>query len=69
MACCLRRGGPTQPVDDDNWRAVADVVPRDDQRDFIAPSAARYLLLSLREGVWHSLAVCADEEVVGHVMW
>ncbi|KXK62176.1 acetyltransferase [Micromonospora rosaria] len=58
-----------RPVDDDNWRAVADVVPRDDQRDFVAPSAARYLLLSLREGVWRSLAVCADEEVVGHVMW
>ncbi|RUL95111.1 GNAT family N-acetyltransferase [Micromonospora gifhornensis] len=69
MACCIRRGEPTQPVDDDNWRAVADVVPRDDQRDFVAPSAARYLLLSLREGVWHSLAVCADDEVVGHVMW
>lgn len=56
-------------VDDDNWRAVADIVPRDDQREFVAPSAARYLLLSLREGVWRSLAVYADEEVVGHIMW
>lgn len=58
-----------RPIDDDNWRAVADVVPRDDQRDFVAPSAARYVLLSMRGGVWQSLAVCADEEVVGHVMW
>lgn len=56
-------------ITDDNWRAVADVVPRDDQRDFVSPSAARYLLLSAREGVWNSLGVCADDEVVGHVMW
>jgi len=66
-----RQGRPVtlRPVDDDNWRAVADVVPRDDQRDFVAPSGARYLLLSLREGVWRSLAVVAGEQVVGHVMW
>ena len=66
-----RRGRPLtlRAVDDAGWRAVADVVPRDDQRDFVAPSAARYLLLSLREGVWQSLAVTAGEEIVGHVMW
>ncbi|WP_326559201.1 GNAT family N-acetyltransferase [Micromonospora sp. NBC_01796] len=58
-----------RPVDDENWRAVADVVPLDEQRAFVAPSAARYLLLSMREGVWRSLAVYADEEVVGHLMW
>ncbi|MFI2434388.1 GNAT family N-acetyltransferase [Streptomyces sp. NPDC018693] len=56
-------------VDDDNWRAVADVAPRDDQRRFAPALAARYLLLSMREGVWHSLAVYADDSVVGHVMW
>lgn len=56
-------------ITDDNWRAVADVAPRDDQRDFVPPSAARYLLLSAREQVWNSLGVCADDEVVGHVMW
>lgn len=53
----------------DDWHAVADVVPRDDQREFVFPMAARYLLLSLRESAWHSLAVRADDEVVGHVMW
>lgn len=57
-----------RPVDDKNWRAVADVVPLDNQRGFVPPSAARYLLLSLREGVWQSLAVYADDEVVGHLM-
>jgi len=58
-----------RPVDDDNWRAVADVAPRDDQRRFVAALGARYLLLSMRSEVWNSLAVCADESVVGHVMW
>ncbi|WP_328396896.1 GNAT family N-acetyltransferase [Streptomyces sp. NBC_00390] len=56
-------------VDDDNWRAVADIAPRDDQRAFVAALAARYLLLSMRGGVWHSLGVQADETMVGHVMW
>jgi diamine N-acetyltransferase len=56
-------------VDDENWRAVADVAPLDGQRRFVAALAARYLLLSAREQDWHSLAVCADEAVAGHVMW
>lgn len=56
-------------VDDANWRAIADVAPRDDQRDHVAALAARYLLLSLREDVWHSLGIYADEQVVGHIMW
>ncbi|MFM9441170.1 GNAT family N-acetyltransferase [Streptomyces acidiscabies] len=56
-------------VNDENWRAVADVAPLDEQRRYVPASAARYLLLSLREGVWHSLAVCADDTVVGHIMW
>lgn len=58
-----------RPVDDDNWRAVADVAPRDDQRRFVAALGARYLLLSTRSEVWTSLAVYADETVVGHIMW
>ena len=36
---------------------------------FVAALAARYLLLSTRSEVWTSLAVYADETVVGHVMW
>lgn len=56
-------------VDDENWRAVADVAPLDDQRRYVPALAARYLLLSSREGVWHSMAVCADDTVAGHLMW
>ncbi|MEV2240528.1 GNAT family N-acetyltransferase [Micromonospora sp. NPDC049891] len=58
-----------RPVDDDNWRAVADVAPRDDQRDWVPALAARYLLLTQRSEVWNSLAVYADDTVVGHIMW
>lgn len=56
-------------VDDENWRAVADVAPLAEQCRYVPALAARYLLLSLREGIWHSLAVCADDSVVGHIMW
>lgn len=53
----------------ENWREVADIAPRDDQREFVPALAARYLLLSDREGVWRSLGIYADEVIVGHVMW
>ena len=53
----------------DNWRAVADIAPRDSQRAYAPALAARYLLLSLLEDTWHSLAIHADDTVVGHVMW
>lgn len=56
-------------VTDSNWRDIADVTPRDDQRGYVPTSAARYLLLSQREGVWHSLGVRAGDGIVGHVMW
>ena len=58
-----------RPVDDDNWRDVADVAPRDDQRAWVPALAARYLVLTMRSDVWTSLAVYADETVVGHAMW
>ncbi|GAA0586375.1 GNAT family N-acetyltransferase [Paractinoplanes ferrugineus] len=56
-------------ITDDNWRAVADVAPTDEQRRFVAALGARYLLLSMRGGLWNSLAVLAGETVAGHVMW
>lgn len=53
----------------EDWRAVADIAPRDDQRDFVFALAGRYLLLSMIEGEWRSLGIYADETAVGHVMW
>jgi diamine N-acetyltransferase len=58
-----------RPVGTDNWREVADVAPRDDQREFVAALAARYLLLSTLGDDWTSLGVYAGDEVAGHVMW
>ncbi|MFD6889354.1 GNAT family N-acetyltransferase [Streptomyces sp. NPDC059957] len=58
-----------EEITDDNWRDVADVAPADDQRRFVAALGARYLLLSMRGGLWNSLAVRAGDEIVGHVMW
>jgi diamine N-acetyltransferase len=56
-------------ITDTNWRDVAMIAPRDEQRAWVAPLAAYYLLLSSREGLWHSLAIQSDGRVVGHVMW
>ncbi|MFG3406591.1 GNAT family N-acetyltransferase [Streptomyces sp. NPDC048142] len=66
-----RTGRPVtlHAVDADNWRAVADCAPRDDQRDWVPALAARYLLLSSCEDTWTSLAVRAGDEVAGHIMW
>jgi diamine N-acetyltransferase len=64
----LGRTVTLRPIGDD-WRAVADVAPTDEQRLFVHPLAARYMLTSERGGPWTSLGAYADEEVVGHVMW
>lgn len=66
-----RNGRPVtlRPVGADNWREVADVAPRDDQREFVAALAARYLLLSTLEDDWQSLGVYAAGRIAGHVMW
>jgi diamine N-acetyltransferase len=66
-----RAGAPVtlRPVDDDNWRAVADVAPRDDQREWVYALAARYILLADRGGVWRSLGIYEGDQVVGHAMW
>jgi len=64
--------GPTEislrEVDAENWRACAGLEVRDDQRDFVMP-VSYYLALCHYGEVWHPLAICADEEVVGFVMW
>lgn len=53
----------------ENWREIAAVAPRDDQRELVAPTAASYMLLAAREGIWTSLGVVEGDRVVGHAMW
>jgi len=55
-------------VDATNWSILAEVEPRPDQRDFVAP-VTRYLCLAHYGGEWHPLAIEADGTIVGHVMW
>jgi diamine N-acetyltransferase len=52
----------------DNWRDIADLAPRDDQRDFVPALAARYLLLGTLEDTWHNLGAFEDGTAVAHVM-
>ena len=55
-------------VDAMNWSILAEVEPRPDQEDFVAP-VTRYLCLAHYGGEWHPLAIEADGTIVGHVMW
>lgn len=64
-----RTGRPVSLREVTDWGPVADVAPRDDQREFVPALAARYLLLSSLGDVWHSFGVHAGEDVVGHLMW
>ena len=66
-----RASGPEvslRPVSED-WRAVGEVRPKDEQRDFVPPMAAGYLLMTERSSPWNSLGIYEGESVVGHVMW
>lgn len=55
-------------IDESNWRDVARVEPLPSQRQFVAHTTY-YLSLAHYGGEWHSLAVEADGDIVGHVMW
>jgi diamine N-acetyltransferase len=57
------------PVTADNWRDVADLAPRDDQRRFVPALAARYLLLGTLEDTWHNLGAFEAGVAVAHVMY
>jgi diamine N-acetyltransferase len=55
-------------VDATNWSFLAEVEPRSDQWEFVAP-VTRYLCLAHYGGEWHPLAIEVDGSIVGHVMW
>jgi diamine N-acetyltransferase len=55
-------------VDESNWRLVAAVRPRPEQERFVA-ATTYYLCLCHYGGVWHPLAACVGDEVVGYVQW
>lgn len=56
-------------VTEENWRDIADLAPRDDQRAYVPALAARWLLLGVYGDTWHNLGAYAGQTPVGHVMW
>ena len=55
-------------VTEDNWRQMARIEPRGDQRRFVA-SVAYYLNLCHYGGVWQPVALYEGDEPVGFAMW
>ena len=55
-------------VDKGNWETCAAIRPAPGQDRFVAP-VAFYLCMCHYERTWQSLAIYADAEVVGYVMW
>jgi diamine N-acetyltransferase len=52
----------------DNWRACAALRVTEDQRRWVA-DVAYYLCLCAYGDTWHPLAIEADGDVVGFMMW
>lgn len=52
----------------DNWRACADIRPNEGQRRWVA-DVTYYLCLCSYGDAWHPVAIEADGEVVGFLMW
>lgn len=57
-----------QPVDTDNWRAVADLHVHEAQQAFVA-DPCRYLALCAYGGQWQPLAITLADRVIGFLMW
>jgi diamine N-acetyltransferase len=56
------------PVTADNWREVAELQVRGDQRDFVAPVTRYLALCAYDDGPWHPVALRDDGRTVGFAM-
>jgi len=56
------------PVTAENWRLVADLDVRDEQRAFVAPVTYYLALCAYDQGPWQPLVVYGGAIVVGFVM-
>ncbi|HYF64204.1 MAG TPA: GNAT family N-acetyltransferase [Herpetosiphonaceae bacterium] len=57
-----------RPVGADNWRAVAQLTVSEEQRAFVA-EPAYYLAMCAYGELWRPLAIEADGQTVGFLMW
>ena len=56
------------PVDQDNWRQVANLKVSETQDDFVA-APCYYLALCHYGKDWQPLAILLGEQVIGFMMW
>lgn len=57
------------PVDSGNWRAVAALTVAPHQREWVAPPTYYLALCQYGDAGWRPLAISADGEIVGFLMW
>lgn len=57
------------PIDSGNWRAVAELSVGPHQREWVAPPTYYLALCQYGESGWRPLAVSADDEIAGFLMW
>ena len=57
-----------RPVDQDNWRAIANLKVLETQRGFVA-EPCYYLALCCYGNDWQPLAISLDQQVIGFMMW
>ena len=57
-----------RPVNQDNWRNVANLKVSEAQREFVA-EPSYYLALCCYGNDWQPLAVYLDENIIGFMMW
>ncbi len=56
------------PVDQSNWRAIANLTVFETQREFVAEPCS-YLALCCYGQDWQPLAICLGDQVIGFMMW
>ncbi|SMB97153.1 GNAT family N-acetyltransferase [Deinococcus hopiensis] len=58
-----------EPVTSDNWRAVVALQVKADQRDFVNPPVFNLVLCRYSPIGWSPLAVRAEGQIIGFLMW
>ena len=56
------------PVDQSNWRAIANLKVFEIQREYVAEPCS-YLALCCYGQDWQPLAICLGDQVIGFMMW
>ena len=58
-----------EPVTSENWRAVAALQVKAEQREYVNPPVFNLALCQYSPSGWSPLAVRAGDQIVGFLMW